>query len=73
MCLIKSAFVDEKNFDVRLTFVSVAQYAAFSSGNRGTEMSTSRGAVHTLTAETLSRTSNVTQFLPKQIHLQLLV
>jgi hypothetical protein len=35
---------------VRLTFVSVGQYAAFSSGNRGTEMSTSCGTVHTLIA-----------------------
>jgi len=58
---------------VRLTFVSVGQYAAFSSGNRGTEMSTSCGSVHTLTAETLSWTSNVTQLLPKQINSQLLV
>jgi len=60
--IIQSIFFDFRHFkftdysvpSVRLTFVSIGRYAAFSSGNRGTEMSTSYGAVHTLTVEKLS-------------------
>ena len=66
--IIQLIFIDFRNFEVtdysvpsvRLTFLSVGQYAAFSSGNRGTEMSTPCEAVHTL----LQRHCHLLRMLP---------